>query len=223
MPNRMCLSVVGDTSIGRRCRHTSPSPQGVERRRASAIVRGTITRAFLRRGSVRRGEPHINLPQRRHLKLFEVSKLGDRRVAAPYRQRIRRNADDRQLFNSVQNLSRIRIHAARLWYLYVAFVASLNRARRSNHTEEVQMPNDDRAISDLQSKKTVFAGALKHARSAALIASLVPVAQIAVAPATLSAQCPSGGCPPSPVPEPTTLLLLAPGAAMLFLRRRKKK
>jgi hypothetical protein len=85
------------------------------------------------------------------------------------------------------------------------------------------MPNDDQAISELQTKKAVFAGALKHARSAALIASLVPVAQIAVAPATVSAQCPSGGCAPSPVPEPTTLLLLAPGAAMLFLRRRKKK
>lgn len=58
-------------------------------------------------------------------------------------------------------------------------------------------------------------------RSAALIAALVPLAQVAASPVTLSAQCPSA-CPP-PVPEPGTLVMLAPAAAALLIRHRMKK
>ncbi len=57
---------------------------------------------------------------------------------------------------------------------------------------------------------------LNGLRSAALVASLVPLAQVAVAPVTVSAQC--SGCPP-PVPEPATLLMLAPAAAWVIRRR----
>lgn len=57
-------------------------------------------------------------------------------------------------------------------------------------------------------------------RSAALVASLVPLASVAASPVTVSAQC--SGCPP-PVPEPSTLALLVPAAAALIIRRRMKK
>lgn len=85
---------------------------------------------------------------------------------------------------------------------------------------------DERSTApDLEAKRrALLARALKHVRSAALAAALVPVAQVAVAPMVVSAQapCPSGSCPPSPVPEPATLLLMAPAAAMLLRGRRKK-
>jgi hypothetical protein len=74
--------------------------------------------------------------------------------------------------------------------------------------------------------RRVFAGTLKHARTAALVASLVPLAQVAVAPTSVLAQCdPSGSdpCPPVGVPEPGTLALLAPAAAAALLLRRRKK
>lgn len=89
------------------------------------------------------------------------------------------------------------------------------------------MSSEPRPKSDLEAKRAaLFAGALKHARTAALVASLVPLAQVAVAPMTVSAQCdpnnpPSGGCP-TEVPEPATLLLLGGPAAAMLLRRRRK-
>jgi hypothetical protein len=58
-------------------------------------------------------------------------------------------------------------------------------------------------------------------RAAALVAALVPLAQVTATPVTVSAQC--SGCPPPSVPEPSTLLLLAPAAAAILIRRRMKK
>ena len=63
--------------------------------------------------------------------------------------------------------------------------------------------------------------ALKHIRSAALAAALVPLAQVAVAPVSVAAQC-SGACPPA-APEPATLLLLAPAAGALAWRVRQNR
>lgn len=66
-------------------------------------------------------------------------------------------------------------------------------------------------------------GAAAHVRAAALVAALLPLAQIAAAPVTVSAQC-SGGCPTTTgsVPEPATLLLLAPAAVWLIRRQARK-
>lgn len=63
-------------------------------------------------------------------------------------------------------------------------------------------------------------GAAKHVRAAALVAALLPIAQIAVTPVTLSAQG-SGGTSGS-VPEPSSLALLAPAAVWLVRRQLKK-
>ena len=85
------------------------------------------------------------------------------------------------------------------------------------------MSREAKPTSELEAKRAaLFAGPLKHARTAALVASLVPLAQVAVAPTVAAAQqlCPSDGCPVE-VPEPATLLLLAP-AAVLALRGRRK-
>lgn len=81
---------------------------------------------------------------------------------------------------------------------------------------------NDRSRLDLEAKRdALFAGALKNVRSAALAAALVPLALVAWQPSTAYAQppCPSGGCS---VPEPATLLLLAPAAAALLWRQRRK-
>jgi hypothetical protein len=64
--------------------------------------------------------------------------------------------------------------------------------------------------------------ALKTARSAALAASLVPLAQVAVTPLVVVAQG-SGISGGTPVPEPSTLLLLASGAGALAWKARHKK
>jgi hypothetical protein len=60
---------------------------------------------------------------------------------------------------------------------------------------------------------------MNRLRSAALVAALIPVAQVAVSPVTVSAQC--SGCPPTPIPEPAALLMLGPAAAWLIRRRKK--
>jgi hypothetical protein len=70
-------------------------------------------------------------------------------------------------------------------------------------------------------RRKVSHAALKHIRSAALAAALVPLAQVAVAPMSVAAQC-SGACPPA-APEPATLLLLAPAAGALALRVRQNR
>jgi hypothetical protein len=63
---------------------------------------------------------------------------------------------------------------------------------------------------------------LKTARSAALAASLVPLAQVAVAPFAVVLQA-SDTNPGTPVPEPSTLVLLASGAGALAWKARRKK
>jgi len=81
----------------------------------------------------------------------------------------------------------------------------------------------DRSPANAGSDATLAAassGVAKHVRAAALVAALLPVAQIAVAPVTLSAQG-SGGTTGS-VPEPSSLALLAPAAAWLARRQLKK-
>ena len=89
------------------------------------------------------------------------------------------------------------------------------------------MSHEPRKTADLEStRKALLAGALKHARTAALAASLVPLAQVAVAPMAVSAQCqPTAikACPTTSVPEPATLLLMAPAAAAVLLLRRRRK
>jgi hypothetical protein len=63
-------------------------------------------------------------------------------------------------------------------------------------------------------------GTAKHVRAAALVAALLPLAQIVAMPVTVSAQG-SGGTTGS-VPEPASLVLLAPAAAWLVRRQLKK-
>ena len=64
-------------------------------------------------------------------------------------------------------------------------------------------------------------GAARHVRAAALVAALLPLAQIAATPVTVSAQG-SGGTTTGNVPEPASLVLLAPAAAWLVRRQLKK-
>jgi len=81
----------------------------------------------------------------------------------------------------------------------------------------------DRSPANAGSDATLAApssAVAKHVRAAALVAALLPVAQIAVAPVTLSAQG-SGGTTSS-VPEPASLVLLAPAAVWLARRQLKK-
>jgi hypothetical protein len=91
------------------------------------------------------------------------------------------------------------------------------------------MSSESKPSSDLETKRqALFSGALKHARSAALVASLVPLAQVAGVPIVASLQasdCLGGGdeCHPVVVPEPATLLLLGGPAAALLLSRRRRK
>jgi hypothetical protein len=71
------------------------------------------------------------------------------------------------------------------------------------------------------------AGALKHVRAAALIAALVPLAQVVVAPVPVFAREDCGGNSPSPpctVPDVgSTALLAATAAAFVGYQLRKKK
>jgi hypothetical protein len=80
----------------------------------------------------------------------------------------------------------------------------------------------DKTQLDLEAgRETLFAGTLRKVRSTALAAALVPVALVAAQPATAYAQTvcnPSSGCS---VPEPSTLLLMAPAAALLWRRHRR--
>jgi hypothetical protein len=50
------------------------------------------------------------------------------------------------------------------------------------------------------------------------VATLVPLASVAVMPVTVSAQC--SACPP-PIPEPAALLMLGPAAAWVIRRHKK--
>jgi hypothetical protein len=59
---------------------------------------------------------------------------------------------------------------------------------------------------------------MNRLRSAALVATLVPLASVAVMPVTVSAQC--SACPP-PIPEPAALLMLGPAAAWVIRRHKK--
>ena len=68
--------------------------------------------------------------------------------------------------------------------------------------------------------------ALKHVRAAALVAALVPLAQVAVSPVTVSAQelCGGTGQPPCEVPDGgSTLMMAATAAAFVGHQLRKKK
>ena len=78
---------------------------------------------------------------------------------------------------------------------------------------------------DLTAKRdALLSGVLKNVRTATLAASLVPVALVAAQPVTTYAQqpCDPSAFPPcDTVPEPATLLLLAPAAAALIVRHRR--
>ena len=63
------------------------------------------------------------------------------------------------------------------------------------------------------------AALLAHARTATLLAALVPLGQLAGAPMVASLEASCATC--NTVPEPATLLLLAPAAVMLLSRRRR--
>lgn len=66
-------------------------------------------------------------------------------------------------------------------------------------------------------------GALNHVRAAALVATLVPLAQVVATPVTLSAN--QSGCTsaaPCPVPEPGSILSMA-GIAAFFIRNQLRK
>jgi len=87
------------------------------------------------------------------------------------------------------------------------------------------MSREARQVELREQTQRLLRGALKHARAAALAATLVPlgaVAVVALSPATAQAQ--SGG---TRVPEPATLALLGVGAgavgAAAWWRQRGKK
>jgi hypothetical protein len=71
-------------------------------------------------------------------------------------------------------------------------------------------------------KQSVTAKARARLGSAALAATLVPVATIAASPVAIYAQNNCGSAP-CPIPEPSTLTLLAPAAGAWWLHRRRKK
>jgi len=63
-------------------------------------------------------------------------------------------------------------------------------------------------------------GAGNRVRAAALVAALLPLSQVAITPVTVLAQ--SSGGTTGTVPEPASLVLLAPAAAWLVRRHLKK-
>ena len=66
-------------------------------------------------------------------------------------------------------------------------------------------------------------GALKHVRAAALVAALVPLAQVVATPVTVLA-CGASGEPPCSVPDGgSTLAMTATAAAFIGVQLRKKK
>jgi hypothetical protein len=68
-------------------------------------------------------------------------------------------------------------------------------------------------------------GGLKHVRTVALAAALIPLASVAISPAY--GQCGSSGqpdCPPTQqVPEPSTLVLIGSGLAGAAIANRLRK
>jgi hypothetical protein len=89
--------------------------------------------------------------------------------------------------------------------------------------EDCRMSNERQTSPEpSELPKSTQSSALRHMRTAALVASLVPLAQVAVAPITVSAQCSGANCPPE-VPEPGALLLMAPAAAAWLLRMSRNK
>jgi len=68
-------------------------------------------------------------------------------------------------------------------------------------------------------------GTMKYARGAALVASLVPLGVVATEQVAIAQEdCPiPGSCAAVAVPEPSTLLLLAPAAGALLLKRRRAR
>ena len=68
--------------------------------------------------------------------------------------------------------------------------------------------------------QTLTAAAGNRVRATALVAALLPLAQVAVTPVTVVAQ--SSGGTTGTVPEPASLVLLAPAAAWLVRRHLKK-
>src|SRR5258707_12770104 len=64
------------------------------------------------------------------------------------------------------------------------------------------MSQEDRHTELAKKTRELLQGSLKHVRTAALAAALVPLASVAVSRAVAQVQqCSSGGCPPS-VPSP---------------------
>jgi hypothetical protein len=57
--------------------------------------------------------------------------------------------------------------------------------------------SDCRYVALQEKTQELLQGSLKHVRVAALAAALVPLASITVSAAVDTAQCSSGGCPPS--------------------------
>jgi hypothetical protein len=97
--------------------------------------------------------------------------------------------------------------------------------RRLLTTQEVLMPDHSPAKAVSEPTQAVpSTGALKHLRAAALVAALVPLAQVVVAPVPVFAQDCGGSGAPCPVPDGgSTVVMATTAAAFIGYQLRKKK